>query len=62
MAEGHELLTVSEVASRLKAHPETVRKWLKSGRLQGVKPAGSKFGWRVPASEVDRFLGLGSDG
>jgi excisionase family DNA binding protein len=57
MTEADELLTVPEVAAQLKAHPETVRGWLKTGRLRGVKPAGDKFGWRVRASEITRFLG-----
>jgi excisionase family DNA binding protein len=57
MVNDDELLTVAEVAKRLKAHPESVRRWLNSGRLRGVKPAGDSFGWRVRASEVARFLG-----
>jgi excisionase family DNA binding protein len=51
-----EILTVREVADRLKIHPETVRDWLRQGRLRGSRPGGDKTGWRVRVSEVDRFL------
>lgn len=54
-------LTVAEVAERLHAHPVTVRRWLKQGRLRGSLPAGDKFGWRIPESEIPRFLGLESE-
>ena len=50
------LLTVAQVAERLQAHPETVRRWLKSGRLKGMRPGGDSFGWRIRESEVERFL------
>jgi excisionase family DNA binding protein len=50
------LLTVPEVAERLRAAPETVRRWLRQGRLRGVLPGGDRFGYRIPESEVRRFL------
>jgi excisionase family DNA binding protein len=56
MVQADEWLTVAEAAARLKAHPETVRRWLKAGRLRAAKPQSDKFGWRVRASEVERFL------
>jgi excisionase family DNA binding protein len=49
------MLKVADVAERLGAHPETIRRWLKSGRLRGVLPSGDKFGWRIPESEIERF-------
>ena len=55
MADGA-VLTVKEVAERLRIHPVTVRLWLKDGRLRGVRIGGTKTGWRIPASEVDRIL------
>jgi excisionase family DNA binding protein len=45
-----ELLTVKEVAARLKLNPQTVRRWIRSGRLRGVR-VGTR-GWRVKAEEV----------
>ena len=52
------LLTVAEVAARLKIHPNTVRRWLKEGRLHGIMLGGTKTGWRVPESEVQRLIEL----
>jgi excisionase family DNA binding protein len=44
-----ELLTVDEAATLLKVDVETVRRWLRSGHLRGLK-----FGrmWRIPASAL----------
>ena len=51
-----EVLTVREVAAHLKVHPETVREWLRLGRIKGSRPGGNKTGWRVRISEIDKFL------
>ena len=50
------LLTVQEVAERLRVNPETVRRWLRQGRLRGVMPGGDRAGYRVAESELRRFL------
>lgn len=50
------LLTVREVAERIRSSPETVRRWLRQGKLRGFRPGGSKLGYRVPESELNRFL------
>jgi excisionase family DNA binding protein len=50
------LLTLAEVAERVRANPETVRRWLRSGRLVGVRPGGDRLGWRIPEGELERFL------
>jgi excisionase family DNA binding protein len=50
-----EFLTVAEVAARLKVDPETVRVWLRSGRLRGTRLSRAA-GWRVPESEVEHVL------
>lgn len=52
------LLTVREVADRLRSSPETVRRWLRQGKLRGFRPGGTKLGYRVPESELQRFLRL----
>ena len=52
------LLTVREVAERVRSSPETVRRWLRQGKLRGFRPGGSKLGYRVPESELQRFLDL----
>jgi excisionase family DNA binding protein len=53
------LLTVKEVAERLQANPQTIRKWVREGRLRGTMPGGEKLGYRIPASEVTRLLEAG---
>ena len=50
------LLTVSDVARRLQTSEETVRRWLRSGRLRGGRPGGTRLGWRVSETEVRRFM------
>ncbi len=53
---GDELLTVGEVRERLKLkNVETVRRWLRTGKLRGILISDSS-GWRVRASELERFL------
>jgi excisionase family DNA binding protein len=50
------LLTVREVAERIRSSPETVRRWLRQGRLHGYRPGGTKLGYRVAEGELQRFL------
>jgi excisionase family DNA binding protein len=52
------LLTVREVAERLRSSPETVRRWLRQGKLRGFRPGGTKLGYRVPEGELQRFIHL----
>jgi excisionase family DNA binding protein len=52
---GDELLTVEQIANRMKVTPETVRRWLRSRKLRGVRLS-DKAGWRIRASELERFL------
>lgn len=53
--ENEKLLTVKEVAERLRVHTGTVRRWLEEEKLHGYRLGGST-GWRVNESEVARFL------
>ena len=50
------LLTVREVAAKLRVSEYTVREWLRMGRLKGIKPGGAKAGWRVTEDELAWFL------
>lgn len=50
------LLTVREVAERIRSSPQTVRRWLRQGRLRGFQPGGTKLGYRVRESDLQRFL------
>lgn len=49
------VLTVKEVAEALRVQPETVRVWLRSGRLHGMD-LGGRVGWRIRESELERFM------
>lgn len=54
--EGERMYTVPEVAARLRVHPQTVREWLRSGALVGMRLGGTKAGWRITGAAVDKFL------
>jgi excisionase family DNA binding protein len=49
-----ELLTVPQVADKLQVDEETIRRWLNSGKLKGVKIGGSL--WRVNESDLIEFI------
>jgi len=49
-------LTVAEVAERLRVNVETVRRWLKQGRLKGKLYGGTRMGYRIPETELRRFV------
>lgn len=53
-----ELLTVPEAAQRLRSHPETVRKMLRRGDLQGIKFSSANRGgtWKIRESSIEQFL------
>ncbi len=53
MADKEELLTVDEAAARLKIKADTVRKWLRSGKLRAAKLGRS---WRILDSAVEALL------
>ena len=48
-----ELLTVEEVAQKLKMHPDTVARLLRTGKIPGYKIEGS---WRVKLSELEQWI------
>ena len=52
-------LTVPEVAERLRVGPETVRRWLRQGKLRGRLIGGTRAGYRIPEGEVSRILSGG---
>jgi excisionase family DNA binding protein len=54
--EDDRLLTVPEVAEQLRMSEETVRRLLRSGRLKGRRYGSTRLGWRIPASELRRFI------
>jgi excisionase family DNA binding protein len=53
-----ELLTVHEIALRLRVDDTTVRRWIKNGILEAVSlpHVGKRQAYRVKASELDKIL------
>jgi excisionase family DNA binding protein len=53
-----ELLTVSEVAERLRVDDTTVRRWIKSGALDAIllPHRGKRQGYRVKKSTLDALI------
>ncbi len=47
------LLTPEEAAKRLAVSPETVKKWLRMGKLNGVKVS---VPWRVREEDLEDFI------
>jgi excisionase family DNA binding protein len=50
-----QLLTVEEVAERLRLDPEAVRRYLRSGELRGMR-FGNRGGWRISEVDLAAFL------
>lgn len=48
-------MTVREVAELLRVGQETVRRWLRDGKLRGVLIS-DRGGYRMTRAEVDRFI------
>ena len=53
-----ELLTVEEVAKRLRCHPQTVRRWIWVGKLGYVRVGGLV---RIPETAFQRLLEEGGE-
>jgi excisionase family DNA binding protein len=49
------LLTVAEVADYFRVEPESVRRWLREGKLLGIN-LGRGPGWRVRVGDLDAFI------
>jgi excisionase family DNA binding protein len=49
------LLTVADICDRLQVHEETVRRWLRDGRLKGIN-LGGKSGYRIRENDLEEFL------
>jgi excisionase family DNA binding protein len=50
------LLTVDEVAERLRVSAFSVRNWLRAGQIKGFRAGGTKAGWRIRESELQRYI------
>ena len=49
------LLTPAEAASKLRLHPETIRRWCRSGLLNARRTLGGGE-WRIDSEDVDNFI------
>jgi excisionase family DNA binding protein len=52
-----DLLTVPELAARLRVTPETIRRWLRDGKIRGHRFGGPRMGWRIARTEIARLMG-----
>lgn len=48
-------LTVNDISERLSVHPETVKRWIKSGVLKGNKEC-RRLGYKVKINDFEEFL------
>lgn len=53
---GERMLTVREVSDRLRVPEATIRRWLRDGRLRGVRLGGTRLGYRIAESDVEAFV------
>ncbi len=49
-------LTVADVAERLRVSQETVRRWIRDGRLPVLDLGGPKVGYRIKESDLLTFV------
>lgn len=52
----HEWLTTEEVADYLRVRPSTVRQWIRQGTLPALRVGGTRLGYRIRRSDLDRFI------
>jgi excisionase family DNA binding protein len=50
------ILTVQQAAAWLQVHPESVRRWIRQGRMRGVLVGGTRTGYRIDERELYRFF------
>jgi len=55
---GKELYTVEQAAEKLQVDPETIRIWLRAGKLKGIKVGRL---WRIREENLELFLGGGDN-
>ena len=56
MMESDGMLIVPEVAERLLASADTVRRWVREGKLRAVFLGGIRLEYRISESELTRFV------
>ncbi|MGG3471236.1 helix-turn-helix domain-containing protein [Neobacillus pocheonensis] len=50
-----DILTTKEIAEKLNVNEETVRRWIRDGKLD-AEDLGKGYGYRVSSKELERFL------
>ena len=58
MQDNKPYVTVEEAAEYLGVHPQTVRRWLRAGQIQG-RMISRAAGYRIRRDEVERVLECG---
>ena len=54
--EGRDFLTIKEFAFKLGVHPNTIRRAIKSGRINGFQiGSGKKSSYRIAKAEINRI-------
>lgn len=48
-----QIMTVDEAAELLAVHPQTIRKWLRSGELTG---SDTPAGWRMTPADIEKWM------
>lgn len=49
------MLTTRQAADRLQVKLITIQRWLKSGKLRGVKVPDERGDWRIEETEIERL-------
>lgn len=52
-----DLLTVTEVASFIRVHPETVRRYIREGHIKAIKLTGKRSDYRISKKSLEAFMG-----
>jgi len=53
--EDKEWMTVDDVAKLLEVHPQSIRRWIKSGELIASQ-LGAKAGYRIRNADLEAFM------
>ena len=54
--EPRKLMTVQAVADYLAVHPETIRRWIRDGRLTAIDLGADSAGWRIDPADLEAFV------